>query len=187
MRIKTPAHDMMVVAMVRMAQWARTFGVTSASGAWKVSDQSNPGTNLGQSPLRSGSVFNFFRPGYVPPATALSAGAVAPEFQLVNESSVGGYINFMRNTIDGGLNSSDLKAAYTTEIALALSPSAASPSNLVNRINLLLCGGQLSAANAALITNAVGAMASATATNQRNRVCAAVLLVMASAEYLAQK
>jgi hypothetical protein len=138
-------------------------------------------------------VFNFFRPGYVPPATALSTGAVAPEFQLVNESSVGGYINFMRNTIDSGLNSSDLKAGYATEMALAFSPTAASPSDLVNRINLLMCGGQLSASNAALITNAVGAMAGSvanattTATNRRNRVCAAVLLVMASAEYLAQK
>jgi hypothetical protein len=30
-------------------------------------------------------------------------------------------------------------------------------------------------------------MASATADNQRNRVCAAVLLVMACAEYLIQK
>lgn len=178
--------------MVRMVQWARTFGVTSASGAWKVSDQSNPGSNLGQSPLRSGSVFNFFRPGYVPPATALSAGAVAPEFQLVNESSVGGYINFMRNTIDSGLNSSDLKAAYTTEIALAMSPTRTNPSDLVNRLNLLLCGGQLSASNLSLITNAVGAMAptgssAPVGNNLRNRVCAAVLLVMASAEYLAQK
>ena len=179
--------------MVRFVQWARTFGVTSASGAWKIGDQSNPGSNLGQSPLRSSSVFNFFRPGYVPPATALSAGAVAPEFQLVNESSVGGYINFMRNTIDSGLNSSDLKATYATEAALAFSPSAASPTDLVNRINLLLCGGQLSASNAALITDAVGRMAGSvanattTATNRRNRVCATVLLVMASAEYLAQK
>jgi hypothetical protein len=128
----------------------------------------------------------------VPPATALSAGAVAPEFQLVNESSVGGYLNFMRNTIDSGLNSSDLKAAYAAEIALAMSPTRTNPSDLVNRLNLLLCGGQLSADNAALITKAVGAMAplgstAPVGTNLRNRVCAAVLLVMASAEYLAQK
>jgi hypothetical protein len=190
--LSAPEFGKLREPMLRLVQWVRTFGVTSASGAWKVSDQSNPGTNLGQSPLRSGSVFNFFRPGYVPPATALSAGAVAPEFQLVNESSVGGYINFMRNTIDSGLNSQDIKAAYATEIGWAMRPTRTSPSDLVNRLNLLLCGGQLSPSNALLITNAVGAMAP-TGSNApggndlRNRVCAAVLLVMASAEYLAQK
>jgi hypothetical protein len=178
-------------------QWARTFGVTSASGAWKIGDLSNAGTQLGQSPLRSPSVFNFFRPGYVPPATALTTGAVAPEFQLVNESSVGGYLNYMQGVIDGGLNSSDIKAVYSAEIALALSPSSASPTDLVNRLNLLLCAGQLSAANVTLITTTVGAMkgtdtsnpvnATKTATNLRNRVCAGVLLVMACAEYLIQK
>ena len=90
--------------MLRLVQWGRTFGVTSAQGSWKVGDLSDPGTRLGQSPLRSPSVFNFFRPGYVPPSTALAAtGAVAPEFQLVNESSVGGYLNYMQGVIRNGI------------------------------------------------------------------------------------
>jgi hypothetical protein len=183
--------------MLRLVQWMRTFGVTSASGAWKIGDLSDLGTKLGQSPLRSPSVFNFFRPGYVPPATALTAGAVAPEFQLVNESSVGGYLNYMQGVIDGGINSSDIKAIYSSEIALALSPTPANPTNLIDRLNLLLCAGQLSAPNALLITTTVGAMkgmdtstpvnATKTAANLRNRVCAAVLMVMACAEYLVQK
>jgi len=50
-------------------------------------------------------VFNFFRPGYVPPATALTPGAVAPEFQLVNESSVGGYLNYLQTVISNGISS----------------------------------------------------------------------------------
>ena len=50
---------------------------------------------LGQSPLRSPSVFNFFRPGYVPPNTAIAtAGKQAPEFQLHNESSTVGLYQF---------------------------------------------------------------------------------------------
>jgi hypothetical protein len=183
--------------MLRLVQWARTFGVTSTSGAWKIGDLSDAGSKLGQSPLRSASVFNFFRPGYVPPATALTSGAVAPEFQLVNESSVGGYLNYMQGVIDGGINSSDIKAIYSSEIALALSPTPATPTHLIDRLNLLLCAGQLSAANVTLITTTVGAMkgtdtskpvnATKTATNLRNRVCAAVLMVMASAQYLVQK
>ena len=48
--------------IVRLAQWAHTFKVTSTSGAWAVGDTSDPGKALGQSPLRSPSVFNFFSP-----------------------------------------------------------------------------------------------------------------------------
>lgn len=182
--------------MVRLAQWARTFNVPTASTDWsKLGDYSDAGTRLGQSPLRSPSVFNFFRPGYVPPGTALSAGSVAPEFQIVNESSVAGYLNFMQSVIDTGIGgSAGLLAAYTAEIALAESPTAANPSNLVNRINLLMSGGQLGSATVSTITAAVGSMAgtvannaTSTATNLRRRVCAAVLMVMASSEYLVQK
>jgi uncharacterized protein (DUF1800 family) len=175
--------------MVRLVQWARTFNVTSSSGSWKIRDLSDAGTRLGQSPLRAPSVFNFFRPGYVPTNTALTPGKVAPEFQIVNETSVGGYLNYMMNVISNGLGDtpSDIRAAYTAEIALANSPSAASPGDLVNRLNLLLCAGQLSSTTVATITSAVGAMASSTDANKRNRVCAAVLMVMACAEYLVQK
>ncbi len=188
--------------MLRLVQWARTFGVTSALGSWKIDDLSNAGTQLGQSPLRSPSVFNFFRPGYVPPSTALSAGAVAPEFQLVNESSVGGYLNYMQGVIQNGIYVSapdrpnapstppapggyDIKAPYTSELALVTDAAA-----LVQRLNKLMCAGQLSAATQTLIVSALNATAvtaASTDTVKRNRVFAAVLMVMASAEYLIQK
>ena len=130
-------------------------------------------------------MFNFFRPGYVPPSTALSAGAVAPEFQLVTESSVGGYLNFMTGVILNGLSSGDISALYTTELALVTDAPA-----LVQRVNLLMAAGQLSAPTVALIVNALNATpvtATSTAAVKRNRVAAAVLMVMASAEYLIQK
>ncbi len=171
--------------MLRLVQWARTFQVTSVANTWKIGDTSDAGTRLGQSPLRSPSVFNFFRPGYVPPSTALSSGAVAPEFQLVNESSVGGYLNFMSGVINAGSNGGDMKAAYTAELALVTDAAA-----LVQRLNLLLCAGQLSGATQTLIVNALNATAvtaTSTDTVKRNRICAAVLMVMASSEYLIQK
>ncbi len=47
--------------------------------------------------MRAPSVFNFYRPGYVPPSTAIAVrGMVAPEFQITTETSVAGYINFMQ-------------------------------------------------------------------------------------------
>lgn len=187
--------------MVRFVQWGRTFGLTSARGSWKIGDLSNPATQLGQSPLRPPSVFNFFRPGYVPPSTALSANATpAPEFQLVNESSVGGYLNYLQGILRNGIfvnapdlpnstsnttNGLDLTAPYTAELALVLDATA-----LVRRLNLLLCAGQLSAGNQALIVAALNATAlTATSTDnaKRDRVAAAVLLVMAASDYLIQK
>ena len=171
--------------MLRLAQWARTFNATSTNDTWKIGDLSNPATQLGQSPLRAPSVFNFFRPGYVPPSTGLSAGAVAPEFQLVTESSVGGYLNYMTGVILNGLSSGDITAPYTAELALATDAAA-----LVQRINLLMAAGQLSAPTQALIATALNATpvtAASTAAVKRNRVAAAVLMVMASAEYLVQK
>nr|WP_136249465.1 DUF1800 domain-containing protein [Ningiella ruwaisensis] len=51
---------------------------------------------LGQHPYRSPSVFNFYRPGYVAPGTlSAEAGLVAPELQIVNASSIPGYINLL--------------------------------------------------------------------------------------------
>ena len=62
-------------------------------------------TALGQSALRSPSVFNFFRPGYVPPNTEIAtAGKQAPEFQLLNETTTAGYINFLQWATRGGYN-----------------------------------------------------------------------------------
>ena len=187
--------------MLRLVQWGRTFGIASAKGSWKIGDLSNPATQLGQSPLRPASVFNFFRPGYVPPSTALAASQTpAPEFQLVNESTVGGYLNYMQGVIRNGIfvnapdvpnntsnaaNGFDITATYTAELALVLDAAA-----LVKRVALLLCAGQMSAANQTLIVNALNATpltAASTDSAKRDRVAAAVLLVMASSEYLVQK
>jgi len=172
--------------MLRLVQWGRTFGISSVLGTWAIGNTSDNAGSLGQSPLRSPSVFNFFRPGYVPPSTAIAGnGMVAPEFQLVNETTVGGYLNFMQNRIANGFNSKDMVAAYTTERSLVLDPSA-----LVDRLNLLLCAGQLSKASTDVMKTALATPALTAAssdTNKLNRLYAAVLLVMGCPEYLVQK
>jgi uncharacterized protein (DUF1800 family) len=170
--------------MLRFVQWARSCGAASASGNWKIGNLSRSDTQLGQSPLRSPSVFNFFRPGYVPPSTAIgSAKLVAPEFQLVNESSVGGYLNYMQGALQ--INTKDVNAAYAAELALVLDPAA-----LVRRLNLLFAANQLSAATEALIAGALAtpAVTAASASDLKlKRVYAAVLMVLAAPAYLIQK
>ena len=173
--------------ILRFTQWARTFGATSTSGYWRIGNLSDLVSGLGQSALRSPSVFNFFRPGYVPANTAIATNSlVAPEFQLVNESSTPGYVNFMTSAI-GSTNGvgGDVKAAYTTELTIAHDSTA-----LLDRICLLLAANQISAASKATIKTALDAttvtQTSTTAEKQR-RIYMAVLLVMASPDYLIQK
>lgn len=185
------AHDATVMAqptwgklrepIVRLVQWARTFKASSATGDWKISDMTDGATRLGQSPLRASSVFNFFRPGYIPPNTALATAAlVGPEFQIANETSLAGYINFMTNTVPAGY--SDVVPDYTEELALVNDTTA-----LTDRLNLLLCAGQLSSATLASIKTAIATFSTSTTTGQKNRVYAAIVLTMASPQYIVQK
>ncbi len=165
----------------RFVQWGRTFGAISALDNWTVGNTTDPATRLGQSPLRSPSVFNFFRPGYVPPNSLLGTNNItAPEFQLCNESTVAGYLNYMQTVIASGAG--DVKPNYTAELALAADAVA-----LVDRIALLLSANGLSAATSTVIATAVASISAATDAGKLNRVQAAILLVMASPEYLVQK
>lgn len=171
--------------VLRFTQWARAANVASASGQWRLGNLSDPATRLGQSPLHSPSVFNFYRPGYVPPNTALaSAAEVAPEFQITTESSVAGYLNFMQSAIAtaSGVAGSDLRPDYSAWLALAGDARA-----LADEANLVLASGQLVAARVALIADALAAMPAATLVDQQRRVQAAMLLTLAAPDYLALK
>jgi uncharacterized protein (DUF1800 family) len=187
--------------MLRLIQWARTFGVTSAAGSWKIFDTTNVDTELSQSPLRAPSVFNYFRPGFIPPGTAMAtAKASAPEFQLVNEITVGVYLNYMQGVIRYGIScpkpsvpEASYASAYVPDVVASYAkelPLVTDAAQLVTRLNLVLCAGHLSSATRTLMVNALNATpvtAASSASAKLERIAAAVLMVMASAEYLIQR
>ncbi|MEO8808719.1 MAG: DUF1800 domain-containing protein [Rhodanobacter sp.] len=191
-----PANGKLREPIVRFVQWARTFNLTSPSGLWDISDQSEASRRLGQSPLRAPSIFNFFAPNYVPTNSILGDHAItAPEFQICNETTVPGYLNFMQGVIQYGIgggsggfimgSTSSCKPAYTAELSYA-----SDPSSLVARYNLLLAGGGLGADTVSTITNALSGMKVDPADPNpglNNRVWAAILLVMAAPDYLIQQ
>mgnify|MGYP001800261703 CR=1 FL=1 len=173
--------------MLRFAQLGRTFGMRSTSGDWLLRDMSDQSSRLGQSPLRSPSVFNFFRPTYFPAnSQAADNNLLAPEFQLVNETSVAGYINFMERAVEtSGFQFRDVELDYSSEAAIADDSAA-----LVDRLDLLLSANQLSAEVRGLVQSGIDAIEIRTGTETEDRlrrVHAGVLLVMASADYLVQK
>ncbi len=199
--LQSPTFGKLREPMVRFIQWARTFGVTSIAGSWKFRGGTLQ-TELAQGPLRAPSVFNFFRPGYVPPGTALSAlGATSPEFQLINEITVCNYINVMAFYIRNGMNVADPNQTHLTlgstnwvfdivpdyqqELSLVTDATA-----LVNHLSLVLCANQLSSANKQVMVTALEASPVTTASSEEiklDRIAAAILMIMASAEYIVQK
>ena len=198
--------------VLRFVHWARLFQARSEFGTWKLFDLSDTSDRLGQSPLRSPSVFNFFRPGYVPPGI----GVTAPEFQLVNETTVGGYLNFMQNTIAQGISTSkkeltvvDYASPYTPDfvpnydrlIALITNTNHTPATNtepvaraILTALNTQMCAGQLKPATLTLMINALRddmvarqIKTSSSANLKRDTVCAALLMVLACPDYLIQK
>jgi uncharacterized protein (DUF1800 family) len=171
---------------VRLIQWAKTFSLKKpASGRYDFFDTSQQSNSLGQMVFRAPSVFNFFRPGYVPAGTAIASNKlVAPEFQIINEISTIGYANYMHNIVTTRTNL-EREPDYSAEMAIANDSTA-----LVDRIDLLLCGSQLSQANKDRIKQAVDSI-TLPATNDAdarfNRVAAAIMLTMVSPQYLIQK
>ncbi len=176
--------------ILRLSHFLRAFKVSSTSGDFTGLDNTdNTTNNLGQSALRSPTVFNFFRPGFAPPnSAAAAAGLVSPELQLANEVSVAGYLNYLRSnwlTVNAGR---DLQLDFSAELALADNPGA-----LVDRLNLLLMSGQMSSALRTQIIDGITGRTIPT-TNQtnidaakRDRVFIGILLTMASPDYMIQK
>ena len=199
--LSNPRFGRLREPMLRLIQWTRSFDVSSAAGSWKIFDTSSVNSRLYQSPLRAPSVFNFFRPGFVPPGTVLATEqAPAPEFQLVTETTVAVYLNYMQGVIRNGIACPDpavpqaaLSSPYVTDVTATYAAQMLLVTDapaLVAHLGLVLCAGQLSSATQRLIIDALNAtpvMATSNDAVKRNRIAAAVLMVMASADYLIQK
>ena len=192
--------------VLRLSAYLRALPHTSDTGYWRVGNTDNASTSLGQTPLRAPSVFNFYRPGYTAPGSlSAAAGMVAPEMQLLNESSVAGWVNHMRDNLNSGvgqsngtvngvvLNRRDLQRNWAPELALA-----AQPAELVAALGDKLLNGRISTTLGTDAATAVGKIVipalNAGGTNQAaidaaklNRVRSAVLLLVGSPEFLVQK
>lgn len=184
--------------VLRLANFLRAYKARSTSGRFLgIDNTDDPASRLGQTAMRSPSVFNFYRPGYAPPNTSIAtAGLVAPELQLAHEVSVAGYLNYLRGWV-GVSSSRDVQPDFGADLAVADNAD-----QLVERANLLLMGAQMPAvlraqivlgvngrAVPAAVTNSAGAVSNQAAIDsaRRDRVSIAVFLTLASPDYLIQK
>ena len=178
--------------ILRFTHWARAFDVSGldAYNERRLLDTRSTDDSLGQQAFRSPSVFNFYRPGYIAPGTNTgSQNITAPEFQIVNESSSVGYLNFMTDfAFDrGSQRDRDIdtfKPDYTDELALVGDPTA-----LVDNLDDLLTGGRMSDAEKADIVVFISSVefrsfiADITAADHEDLVQTAVTLVVNSPSY----
>jgi uncharacterized protein (DUF1800 family) len=175
--------------VLRLAALMRGFEATSQSPGqqFRIGVIDN---QMFQTPLRAPSVFNFFRPGYVPPNTAIaSRSLVAPEFQIANEVSVATYANTLQTWIPNGFGSTatgqtgpDIRIAATA--ARALAPDAVA---LVDHVNLMLTYNSMSTATRDAIRTAVASIPASANNAATNRVNLALFMTMISPDFLVQK
>jgi uncharacterized protein (DUF1800 family) len=105
----------------------------------------NFNVNWGQQPLSSPTVFNFYEPEYEPPGAISNADLDAPEFQILDESTIARMSNDLWTRTYSW--SDPLTASTNPRINIApLTANAVSnPARMIEDINVLLLQGRMSA------------------------------------------
>ena len=172
--------------VLRVAHWMRSFAATSASGHYMMAYELD---NQSQRALNASSVFGYVRPGYVPPNTVFATNSVTvPELQIVNESTTALWVNMAMRMAGGGLGwtgaTQDVSSTLATLVALS---TAGNVDGLIERINLLLFAGRMSAAMRQDLLDATTSVGGSTAASHLNRARVALFLALSSPEYLVQR
>lgn len=195
--------------VLRFTQWARAFNAGTVTPEYTLelydlSSVSNYGQGLAQHPFSAPSVFNFYRPGYVPPGTdSGAAGMTVPELQIVTAETIPAYMNFITFFAMASTQHADLAVYreiggltgvnFDPELArTSFLPDYSTEKNLADdlpalfdHLNLLLAGDALSqAAVDSFIDVVAGVPVEASDDWRATRVGLAVALVMTSADYL---
>lgn len=149
---------------------------------------------IGEAPLYSSTVFNFFKPDYAPAGEMRTRGLLGPEFQILGDTMSTATANFLFHEIFCNYTASDrcwgagdpqtLQMNQARDAALA----ASDPAALVDRYDLLLMGGQMSPFMRGVLVARLQAMRASDYDDLgRARVQDALYLIFNSPEYSIQK
>jgi uncharacterized protein (DUF1800 family) len=168
--------------VIRFANILRALDAKATSGRNAIHYLESADNGLGQSPLLSPSVFNFFSPNFRPAGPIAQAGMVAPEFQITTETTVVGGLNFFANLFSQGgygyeANELKLNTAF-------LQSKAGDANALIAELNLLFCNGQMSTALQTRLRTMINAI---NANDAAYRVRASLTLISLSPDFVIQR
>jgi len=175
--------------LLRATSLLRSLGGDSNSGRIPIS-ASNTDNSLAQTALNSPTVFNFYIPSYIQAGALARSGLVAPEFQILTDTTAISTPNFLRSYIYASRPTATNAASQTVGLlpdaaTLALT---ATPRVLVDRLNLLLAGGSMGLRDVNLLTAAIERMPAATSdSNRLERFRSAVYLMLVAPMGAVQK
>jgi uncharacterized protein (DUF1800 family) len=168
--------------VMRFANFLRALDAKAANGRNAIHYLESADNGLGQSPLLSPSVFNFFSPNFRPAGKIAAAGLVAPEFQITTETTVVGGLNFFANLFsNGGYGSDDSKLQLNTS---ALEAKALDANALIAELNTLFCNGQMSTALQTRLRTLINAI---NINDKPYRVRASLILISLSPDFVIQR
>ena len=205
---KQPDFGRIREPVLRFTHLMRAFEASSRSGYWTIGPTNAP-SELNQTAMRAPSVFNFYRPGYTPAGTPIaSANRVAPEMQILNESSVAGYADYLNRFVGAtsiyivGLGKmiphpegEPATNGMAREVRFNLQPLIAKANDvdqLLDEINVLLLNGQMQSDTRKIIHDAVSQVVPKPPSydmrrQYRERVSLALYLALLSPDYLVLK
>jgi len=175
--------------LLRLTQLWRAYDAASASGRFQLLAQIPPFIFLGQGPLQSPSVFNFFSPFYSPPGEFRNSGFVAPELEIATEYQNTLVTNYMfyqtflansENMANPELSEDDVLIDIAEEMALADDANA-----LIDRVAGKLLAGRISAVLRAEIEGMLALIDDPDA--DALRVAETIYLIVSSPEYAFQR
>lgn len=142
--------------VLRLTHLLRLHVATSPTGVFRLAVLDN---ELGQTPLRPATVFNFYTPDYAAPGAITGAGVVSPEFEITTATTAITVSNYLRTTIFTGAGPGSDRITLTLDPALvALANNNANIPGLIDRLNTLYCAGQLNAAARSALIDAITAL-----------------------------
>ena len=156
--------------MLYLANVIRALGFVNTDPNSYYGNLSNYSGNLSEKPYGSGSVFNFFPPGYVIPGTTNNA----PEFALENTASAILRLTQANSLVYNGISSFSVNLSATSPLGIM----AANPSNLVDYLGQIFMHGQMPTNMRTAIISHITPM-----TDMGERVRVAIYLVITSSQY----
>jgi uncharacterized protein (DUF1800 family) len=135
---------------------------------------------LGQTMLRSPTVFNFFLPDYSPPGVVHDQNLVAPEFQIVTENTHINTFNAIIFMIRGDQRNTSID--ITQEL-----PLANSAEQLVNHLNPILLNNLMSPELRQILLAHLGQVFPDGEEGRKAKVRDTIKLIVSSPEYLIQQ